>query len=82
MEKRVCGTCALKADFNLAMRIHFANSRKLNVEYLCPECGNIHSWTFRTNGEEVLEQPIEIAETADIEEFEEAEEIYIQTRLF
>lgn len=78
MEKVICGACALKAELNLSTRIHLAKSRKLDVEYVCPDCGITHSWTFKRNGEEALERP----ETAEITEIQEVKEVFIQTTLF
>lgn len=78
MEKIICGACALKADLNLSTRIHLANSRKLGVEYLCPGCGKVHSWTLPQ-----LPQVEEVA--AAIEEtnvIEEKREVFVQGTLF
>ncbi|WP_375102226.1 hypothetical protein ACDZ28_00045 (plasmid) [Paenibacillus sp. RS8] len=81
MEKALCGPCALKGELNLETRIHLANSRKLDVEYVCPDCGSTHSWTYKRAGEAATERP-EIIETAEIVEIPAVKEVYVQTRLF
>ncbi|MDF1586909.1 hypothetical protein [Marinimicrococcus flavescens] len=79
MNKALCGPCALKGELNLETRIHLANSRKLDVVYICPDCGSSHRWTFKREGAEVPEQPApEMAENVEKEE----KETFIQTMLF
>lgn len=82
MNKALCGPCALKGELNLETRIHLANSRKLDVEYVCPDCGSRHCWTFKRDGEESPERPPEILETAENAKIPENQEIYVQTKLF
>lgn len=80
MENLICGSCAIKAELLLATRIHIAKSRKLNVEYVCPECGSTHVWTYGTVAEDLPELPQ--PEMAENKEIQPVKETFIQTRLF
>lgn len=73
LKNLLCGPCALKDSLELKERIELANSRKLDVEYLCPGCGKVHSWTFPQV------EAVAIVETGVIEE---KPEVFIQGRLF
>lgn len=82
MEKFICGPCAQKAELLLATRVHMAKSRKLDVEYVCPECGSTHAYTKGTEDPPALPPQPEIGETPENGEIQPEKETFIQTRLF
>jgi predicted RNA-binding Zn-ribbon protein involved in translation (DUF1610 family) len=82
MEKLICGPCAQKVELLLATRINMAKARKLDVEYVCPECGSTHAWTYGRGAEDLPALPPQLPETAQNEEIQPLKETFIQTRLF
>lgn len=82
MEKLICGPCAKKVDLLLSTRVHMAKSRKLDVEYVCPECGSTHVWTYGRSAEDLPALPPQPPEMAENAEIQPVKEVFIQTTLF